>query len=511
MPKIKVDGQELEVAPGRKLLDVLEEHGTHVPHFCWHPGLKPHGNCRMCLVKVNNSRKLEVSCMYPCTDNLEVTTKGPEIEAARKTVMEFLLINHPLDCPICDKAGECMLQDHTYKYRHGLSRFHEDKVIKETKDLGPTVRIWGNRCISCTRCIRFTDDVVGTGELSLVNRGDHGMADVHPDVPLDNPMSLNVVDICPVGALIDKSFLFQARVWFTERIETTCTSCSRGCNVTATMHKGEVKRLQPRRNDDVNGFWMCDAGRLDIEWLKSPARLRTARGGAKDVADQLRSAAGRVGIILSTSATLEEMFLAKQLATAVNGRIGFVSLDQGTRWVSKSGFAIETDKTANRRGAATLFGKNLGFEDVTAGIHSGDLTHLVVINAIPNLAWPEDIRDATKKVSWLAVADVLESDLSTRAAVVIPSAAWAEKDGTIVNRDGRVQRLRRLHDAPGAAVSDASWLQEVLVHLGARKTVVSAEGVFREAFPGMDYGKVGNMGSALPAIATDVPANTVQK
>ena len=511
MPKIKVDGQELEVAPGRKLLDVLEENGTHVPHFCWHPGLKPHGNCRMCLVKVSNSRKLEVSCMYPCSDNLEVTTKGPEIDAARKSVMEFLLINHPLDCPICDKAGECMLQDHTYKYRHGLSRFVEDKVIKETKDLGPTVRIWGNRCISCTRCVRFTEDVSGAGELSLVNRGDHSMADVHPDVPLDNPMSLNVVDICPVGALIDKSFLFQARVWFTERVETTCTSCSRGCNVTATMHKGEVKRLQPRRNDAVNGFWMCDAGRLDIAWLTSEARLRMARGGAKDVADQLRGAKGRIGIILSTSATLEEMFLAKQLAAAVDARIGFVSLDSGTRWVSKSGFAIETDKTANRRGATTLFGKNLGFEDVTAGVHSGDITHLVLVNAIPNFAWPEDIVDASKKVTWLAVADVLESEVSGRAAVVIPSAAWAEKDGTIVNRDGRIQRLRKLHPAPGAAIADATWLQDVLVQLGARKTAVSAEGVFREAFPGLNYGMIGNQGAPLPAAPAETASASVQK
>ena len=445
------------------------------------------------------SRKLEVACMYPCSDKLEVVTESPEIDVARKTVMEFLLVNHPLDCPICDKAGECRLQDYTYQYREGLSRFGEDKVVKDTKDLGPTVRIWGSRCISCTRCVRFCEEIVGTGELSLVNRGDHSMADTHPDVPLDNPMSLNVVDICPVGALIDKSFLFQARVWFTERVESTCAGCSRGCGVTATTYQGEVKRLQPRFNPMVNGHWMCDAGRLNLGYIKSDKRITAWKGTLGDLSTGVRAAGpGKLGILVSTAATLEEMHLVRSLAAATNAKVGFLTKDEGTRWVSKSGFAIETDKTPNRRGAEHLFGAVAGHRAVTDAIGRGEVTHLLVINAIPSLSWPAEVVDAAKKVGWLAVSDVLDGPLVAGAQVVVPAACWAEKDGTIMNRDGRIQRVRALLTAPGTATAEATWLQELLLALGGRKAVISSEGVFKEAFPGLDYGKVGSLGTGLP-------------
>ena len=503
MPKIKVNGQELETAPGKKLLDVLESTGTHVPHFCWHPGLPPHGNCRMCLVKVSTSRKLEVACMTNCTEGLEVTTESPEISEARKQVMEYLLINHPLDCPICDKAGECMLQDQTYSYRHGLSRFTEDKVIKDTKDLGPTVRIWGNRCISCTRCVRFTEEVSGAGELSLVNRGDHSQADVHPDVPLDNPMSLNVVDICPVGALIDKSFLFQARVWFADRPQSTCTGCSRGCSITGTVYKGELKRIQPRLNPDVNGYWMCDAGRLNNGYLTSSSRLAQGRGSLAEVVAALKAAPkGRVGLLASTGATLEELHLVKQLATAVDAKVGFLTKTVGTRWVSKSGFAIETDKTPNTKGASLLFGGTPDHRVVTDAAKRGELDVLVVINNIPDFTWPEDVVAAAGKVGFLAVADLLDGPLVAKAKFLHASAAAAERMGTVMNRDGRIGLLKRLIAPPGGAAPDIGWLQDVLVSFGARRASISAEGVFKEAFPGLDYGKVGPLGTNLPLSAS---------
>ncbi|HLF93817.1 MAG TPA: 2Fe-2S iron-sulfur cluster-binding protein, partial [Planctomycetota bacterium] len=278
MPKIKVNGKEVEAPPGEKLLKVLLDQGTFVPHYCWHPGLQPAGNCRMCLVKVSNSRKLEVSCMYPTGDNLEVTTEGPEVDAGRKAVMEYLLINHPLDCPICDKAGECDLQDYTYKYRGGLSRFDEEKNIRHTKDLGPNIRIWGNRCIVCTRCVRFCEEVSGTGEMCVINRGDRSVVDVFPGIPVDNPLSLNVVDLCPVGALIDKNFMYSARVWFAKKQESVCASCSRGCNSELTVLDNDIKRLQPRPNPDVNQYWMCDEGRLNTRYVASDRRLLRATG-----------------------------------------------------------------------------------------------------------------------------------------------------------------------------------------------------------------------------------------
>lgn len=495
MPRIKVNGNEIEAAPGQKLLQVLVDHEVVVPYYCWHPGLQPHGNCRMCLVKVSNSRKLEVSCMWPVAEGMEVWTEGPEVDAARKGVLEYMLINHPLDCPVCDKAGECMLQDHTFNYRKGLSRFKESKVLKGTWDLGPNVRIWGNRCISCTRCVRFCEDVAGTGELSISQRGDHSVADVHPDVPLDNPMSLNVVDICPVGALIDKNFMYQARVWFADRTESVCGGCSRGCNITLTTHNGGLKRVQPRHNDAVNGYWMCDAGRLGNAWVTGPRRLTKGRGAVGDIATALRGARGKVGILASTAATVEELFLLRQLADATGAQVGFLTHEAGERWVSRSGFAIETDKTPNRAGAEQRFGAPLPSADaVLAAVQSGALTHLLVVNAIPELAWSDAAVAAAKKAAWLGLADVTDGPLAAAAKVVVASAAWIEKDGTWINRDGRVQRIRAALPAPEGATADAAWLQDVLVALGARSSTISVEGVFRQAMPGLDYRKVGALG-----------------
>jgi NADH-quinone oxidoreductase subunit G len=504
MPSIKVNGQSYEVPAGKKLLEVLVDLKITVPYYCWHPGLKPHGNCRMCLVKVSNSRKLEVSCMWPVTDGLEVTTEGPEVDAARKGVLEYMLINHPLDCPICDKAGECMLQDHTFNYRKGVSRFQEDKVLKGTWDLGPNVRIWGNRCISCTRCVRFCEDVAGTGELSITQRGDHSVADVHPDVPLDNPMSLNTVDICPVGALIDKNFMYQARVWFADRKETVCGSCSRGCNVTATVHKGELKRLQPRHNAAVNDYWMCDAGRLNTKYVTAPSRLTARKGTVHDlVAGFEKAGAGKVAILASTYATVEELSLVEKLSQALGARVAFLTKTEGTRWVSKSGFAIEVDKTPNTKGAEQRFGAPLpGVDDVVRGIRAGEIRGLLVMNGIPDLSWPAELVDAAKGLSFLAVSDLLDGPLVAAASVVIPSTSAFEKEGTWVNRDGRLQRVRAVVPAPGEAVAEVTWLQQLLVAMGQRQQVLSTEGVFRQAMPGLDYKQVGSLG-VVPGAASD--------
>lgn len=508
MPRIKVNGVEVEAPPGRRLLDVMvntgdPQKGSEVPHYCWHPGLTPAGNCRMCLVKVSNSRKLEVACMVMPSEGLEVTTEGPEVEEGRKAVLEYMLINHPLDCPVCDKAGECRLQDYTYQYRHGLSRFEEAKVIRPTKDLGPNIRIWGNRCISCTRCVRFCDEIAGTGELTIVNRGDHSVADTHPEVQLQNPMSLCTVDICPVGALIDKNFLYQARVWFAERKDSVCTSCSRGCNVTATVYKGRIKRLQPRFNGDVNGHWMCDHGRLNIQQVASERRLLQGKGSVQDVAKALREGGSKVAVVASASHTLEELYLLRQIATAVKARVGVLTRDVGTRWVAKSGFAIEADKTSNRKGAELFFGTPLGsVVHLARGVWDGEIRVVFASNQIPDLEWPPELIAALPKLGFVAVADLLDNGLVSAAQVVHPSTCWAEKDGTILNRDGRIQRLRPLVAPPAGAKSELVFLQEILVALGLRRAVVSSEGVFREAFPGLDYAKVG----ALGAVPTTGPS-----
>ncbi len=520
MAKIKLNGKELEVPAGKPLLQGCLDAGAYVPHYCYHPGLTPAGNCRMCLVKVSNSRKLEASCMYPASEGLEVTTEGPEVEKARRDVMEFLLINHPLDCPICDKAGECALQDYTYTYRGGLSRFQEPKTIRHTKDLGPNIKIWGNRCIVCTRCVRFTDEISGSGELCVVNRGDHSVVDVFPGVPIDNPLSLNVVDICPVGALIDKNFLFAARVWFAQQTKTACGSCSRGCNATITALDGQIKRMVARPNPDVNKFWMCDEGRLNHKFVRAGNRLTAARGTARELASAARALVakhgkGSVGGIVSAWNTVEEMFLFRKLLAALEAPYpGMLTLTRGERRTFPGGFVIENDRTPNRAGGSILFGAasaDAGLEAVVSAARSGQLKGLIVLNGIPDFTFPPALLDAAGKLEFLAVIDILSSPLSELAHVVLPGAAWAEKEGVWVNVDRRAQRIRRAVAPPGAAAPEIEALQNALVDLGARARVLSAEGVFREVakevaeFKGLDYGRLGFQGAPLPQSQAAAP------
>ncbi|HZF00063.1 MAG TPA: molybdopterin-dependent oxidoreductase [Planctomycetota bacterium] len=496
MANIKLNGKDIEVDGKDKLLKICLDQGAFVPHYCWHPGLQPAGNCRMCLVKVSNSKKLEVSCMYPVADKLEVTTEGPEIDAGRKAVLEFLLINHPLDCPICDKAGECDLQDYTYKYRQGVSRFEEDKNIRHTKDLGPNIRIWGNRCIVCTRCVRFCEEVSGTGELCVISRGDRSVVDVFPGIPIDNPLSLNVVDICPVGALIDKNFMYAARVWFTKRTESVCASCSRGCNIDFTVLDNDIKRLQPRPNADVNQYWMCDEGRLNTAYVGSDRRLIKATGAPREIAE-----AGRrmtLAGVISAYSTIEEMYLFMKVMEALKaGPIGVLALTRGQQQKFPGGFTIEADRTPNRAYAAKLFGEEAlvsGVTSVVQELQAGTVEGVLIMNGIPDAALPADLVEAARKAKFVAACDILLNPLAEFSHVVIPGTTWAEKDGTFMNVDGRVQRIRKAVESPVTARPETQWLQEILVALQARPAAVSVEGVFREAMPELDYGKVGHLG-----------------
>jgi NADH-quinone oxidoreductase subunit G len=435
---------------------------------------------------------------------MEVQTEGPEVEAARKQVQEFLLINHPLDCPICDKAGECDLQDYTYTYRQGLSRFEEDKNIRPTKDLGPNIRIWGNRCIVCTRCVRFCEEVAGTAELCVVNRGDRSVVDVFPGIPIDNPLSLNVVDICPVGALIDKNFMYSARVWFTKKQDTVCASCSRGCNAEATVHENEIKRLVPRPNLDVNQYWMCDEGRLNTGYVTSPRRLLKGAGSGREVGEAGKTL--KFAVVVSTYATVEELWLVKKLADALKAvQVGFLTLTRGQTQVFPGGFRIEADKTPNRAYAERLFGAEAvaaGWMPAAQAVLRGEANALLVLNGIPDVPPPPELVDAAKKAEFVAVCDILKNPIGEFAHVILPAATWAEKDGTFMNVDGRLQRIRRAVEPPVTARPESEWIQEALVALGERAGAVSAEGVFREAFPELDYGKVGAQGVKVNGVHT---------
>jgi NADH-quinone oxidoreductase subunit G len=526
MPKFKINGKEVEAAPGTMLIKACFDNGVFVPHYCWHPGLTPAGNCRMCLVKATApppappARGLAVSCMTPVSEGLDVVTEGSDIEKARKDVLEFLLINHPLDCPICDKSGECTLQDFTYQYRGGLTRFLEPKNIRHTKDLGPNIKIWGNRCIVCTRCVRFCDEISGTGELCVVERGDRSVVDVFPSIPIDNPLSLNVVDICPVGALIDKNFLFQARVWFAQETNTVCASCSRGCNGKITALDGHIKRFSSRPNTAVNGYWMCDDGRMNVKYVDGSKRLRSGRGSAKELGAGARTilqkhGAGSVAVVASAAQSVEELHLVKKLAAALQAdRVGILTRTVGAKQTFKGGFAIEPDKTPNRTFAEMAFGADAvagGVANVVAGIRDGKVKGLVVINGIPGFEWTNDLVDAAADLEFVGVIDIEQTPFP-RAHVILPAAVWAEKDGVFLNVDRRAQRIRRAVAPPPSARPEVELLQQALIELGVGERVLSAEGVFKEVartypeFAGLDYAKLGQAGAPLAAAMAGAPA-----
>lgn len=497
MVKLVINQREIEVAPGTTVLQAALQNGIAIPHYCWHPGLSLAGNCRMCLVKLSTSRKLEPSCMVKCEEKMVVETETPEVKKARRDILEFQLINHPLDCPVCDKAGECDLQDYTFTFRDGLSRFREKKVIKHTKSLGPTVKIWGNRCIVCTRCVRFCDEVAGSGELTVVNRGEHSVVDAFPGVPLENKLSLNTVDICPVGALIGKDFLYKARVWFTGTVDTICPSCSRGCNVKVSLMKGKAVRLEPRVNMAVNGYWMCDDGRLNYQYLNSEKRLKEIKGAAslsdavRGLKDKIKSyGGGSFAMVVSTYQTLESMALFKKVSEVFNVKtIAVATVERGAPEKFKGGFVINPDKTPNRRGAELLFGSaptlnTLG--NLAEAIRGGKIKSALIVNGIPDPVVQENLAGMFAGLEYVAVIDILQSRLTEIAHLCIPAAAYTEKDGTFVNDGDLHQRIRRGTPPPGEARSEDEILQRLLAEAGERSAILSTEGVMKE------MGAVGN-------------------
>ena len=269
MPKLKIDNKEVEFKTGQTIIQAAKDAGIKIPHFCWHPGLSVSGNCRICLVEVEKFPKLTIACSTPATEGMVVHTKSEKTIAAQNAVMEFLLINHPLDCPICDEAGECKLQDYAYKYSVGQSRFDEEKNHKDKRvDLGPNVMFDQERCISCSRCIRFCEEIAKDPQLTFVQRGEKVTIQTFPGKKLDNPYSMNVIEICPVGALTSKDFRFRSRVWDMSFTDTICSGCARGCNIMLGVRNNQILRMEPRVNTEVNDYWLCDWGRLNtIKWV----------------------------------------------------------------------------------------------------------------------------------------------------------------------------------------------------------------------------------------------------
>ncbi len=464
MPTITIDGRTLEFRPGQTVIQVAHEAGIEVPHYCYHPGLSIAGNCRICMVEVVGSPKPQISCKMGCTDGLQIRTQSEVALQARAGVMEMLLVNHPLDCPICDQAGECHLQEYAFAFGQGASRSPTEKThLPKNVPFGSKVVYDAERCIKCTLCVRFCDEVAQTHELSMGQRGDREMVIMTAKGEFTTPYAMNVIDLCPVGALTSRDFRFKSRLWFMDFTPTLCTGCARGCNVTLGARGGRLMRMEPRANPDVNRWWMCDPGRLGYGFVNEPTRLSAARvkqpdGSWKDVtpdealdAAARRLAGARGDVLADGNLSLEELLLARDLAAALQGKARFAA----AVGADGDGLLIVNEKGANARGAAAL-GLARAAGPAPAAV--------LLVERDANV--PAALREASgARVVFATDAGLVPAS----AEVVFPLGSWAERDGWLVNVDGRVQALRRaskVGPSPLAALVDL--LDELLVALSPR-------------------------------------------
>jgi NADH-quinone oxidoreductase subunit G len=545
--KIKVDGRELEVPKmmpdwqGKlqptTMLQACQLAEQEVPHYCYHPKLPIAGNCRMCLVEFgtpmigpdrkpvlneDGSTKIAksvlpyepstprgaIACATPISPGMEIYPSSPATKQMREAVLESLLINHPLDCPICDQAGECKLQEYSVEHGQAQSSFVEAKVHKpKAVDLGPRIVLDDERCILCTRCIRFTKDIAGDDALGIVNRGSYNTIAAWKPGAFDNNYTLNTVDICPVGALTSKDFRFQMRVWFLKETKSLCTSCGTGCNTVIGSREEKVYRYEPRQNDAVNSTWMCDAGRLNYKWINRDDRLKdvlvigqksTWTTVIKEISEKLvKAPQGSVAIVASARQTTEELYLLKKLAT----KLGALT-DSVPREGESDKLLLNADQNPNSNGARltgiafTEMGINL--PKIADGIRAGRIKTLIVFG--------EDLTkcgigaDALSKLETLIVSDILQNETTRKAHYLLPGCAHAEKRGTFVNVKGRVQKFMKAVEPKGDARPEWEFLHELVENLTGRNGYSSIEGLFNQmakdvpAFAGLEWAKLGDTG-----------------
>ncbi len=519
MPTLKIDGVEVTVPAQTNILEAAKTLGIEVPHYCYHSGLSVVGQCRMCQVEVEKMPKLAIACNTAVADGMVVTTRSPKVEKARRAVLEFYLLNHPLDCPICDKGGECPLQDYTLKYGPGESRFAEEKVQRAKHQiLGPHIVFDAERCILCTRCVRFCREIPQTGELGVFSRGDRSEINLFPGKVLNNSYSGNVVDLCPVGALTSREYRFQSRPWdLVHHTESVCPLCSQGCNIMLDVRhrqRGEeLLRIRPRENPAVNRWWMCDEGRFTFRYLSDPARLRvpTWREGDRpvemgydDLLLRLARAIRRVmetygpsaiGCIASSRLTNEELFLVRRFFREI---LDTPHLDFRVRQTqfpetdaSEDGILRRTDKTANSRGARDL-GILPGPEGMDQGAMlsaaaDGSLKALFVfeedlVSELPDRPvfgeLSRDVRGALGRLDLLVASSMFATHTTMLAHVVLPALAFAEKEGSFTNFQGRIQKIHRALTPHLASRSLPEALRDLARNLGRDLGAIEPERVW---------------------------------
>src|SRR2546423_1083399 len=491
MINLTIDGAPVSVPAGTLVIEAAKQAGILVPHYCYHPGLPVAGVCRMCLVEVEKAPKLQIACAATVTEGMVVKTQGPAAKSARQSVLEFLLINHPLDCPICDQAGECELQDFVFQEGRRGTRYGEyAKRFNPVEDFGPDVLYVPNRCILCTRCVRFMEDVTKEPVLNVSERGDRAYIGIHPEARLDQPWAGNVLDLGPVGSRLSKDFLHKARAWELDKTASVCTGCSQGCNITLDTRDNVVVRVRPRPNLLVNRYFICDHGRMNYRWMNRGDRIEAplVKRGAGELqavdwdealeraARVLRGAGGRAVTLASPRMSTEALFLARELCAGLDWT-GAVQIVMGEEapLAGVPNLALRPERAPNGTGAELLsYGR-----DYAAALQAAESAAVVVVLDEPEVT----IRTSG---ALIYLGTVLPEG-ARNADVVLPIANVAEEEGTFVNRDGRVQRYFQAKPAPGMA-RPAWWvLAELLRTLGRGEAPAQADKLLFLLAPAMSF------------------------
>ena len=514
MVNVQVDGRWIKVKKGTRMIEACKQAQSDVPHYCYHPKLTSPGNCRMCLVemgmpprptpgqepetdddghaKISWMPRPVIACANTVTEGMGIKTQSTLAKECREGVMEFLLINHPLDCPICDQAGECTLQEYSVEHGKGESRFLEQKVKKpKNVNIGPRIRLDDERCVLCSRCVRFSKEIVDDDVLGFVDRGSHNVLTVHPDKPLANNYSLNTVDICPVGALTSNDFRFQMRVWFMRETKSICTGCARGCNILISSRENKIYRQTPRENNEVNSSWMCDSGRMSYHALEVDGRLadpmvKDGKGFQvvdwktaieKAVKGLSKFKGDEIAIIGSAGMTNEELYLLKKLSEILDvSLIDVVRVEgEGDDYLSHS------DKRPNSNGAkAILKLRNPGskLNTIKKRIQDGSVKALLVYGEnILDHGFDETL---LKNIKFIVHSHIQANPFADMSHVILPGSGYAEKRGSMINATGRLQVLNKAIEAPGQSREDWKILHDLNCSLNGNDHFYEIADLFSE-------------------------------
>ena len=544
---VQIDDHWIQVPRGTRIIEACKLAEQEVPHYCYHPKLSSPGNCRMCLVQMGMPPRLApgqepsfndqgyqeigwmprpvIACANTVAENMGIRTKGELVETCREGVMEFLLINHPLDCPICDQAGECSLQEYSVEHGKGKSRFFEDKIKKpKNVDIGPRINLDDERCIMCSRCIRFMEEVADEPVLGFIDRGTHTKLTCHPGRKVESNYGMNIIDLCPVGALTSKDFRFQMRVWFLKETKSIDTNCGTGCNTVLWSRGNEIFRVTPRQNDDVNSTWMPDSHRLAFKEIHSDKRLtqvlektegvhlETEWSNAQSVIKKALAAfqPDEIAIIGSARLTNEELYLLNSLAKNLeSSQISLVP-----RFKKSDEKLISEDRNPNTTGAQLILNTEKPFEhleEIHKQVRSGKIKALIV--------WGEDLTEEAgfteenlNQLDFLVAANTHANPTAKVANIVIPTASFAEKRGSMVNVTGRLQRLNQAIIPSGKAMDDWEALRDLNATLTEEKvSSYMIEDILKqisnevEAFKGITYSKISDTGMVIHETGVKIP------